>query len=369
MENKKITAAVVREKGGAFHLEEVELQAPRDEEVLVKIIAAGTCHTDMAARDAILGPEFPMILGHEGSGIVEMVGANVTKVKKGDHVVLTFGYCGKCINCKKGLPTYCEELTALNFKGCRLDGSHIHSQNGETIHGHFFSQSSFATYSIATENNVVKVPKDVDLELLGPLGCGIQTGAGAVINSLKVSPGSSLAIAGIGAVGLAAVLAAKAIGVSTIVAIDINEERLKFSKELGATHTINSSKSDITTELLKIKSSGFEYSFDTTGRNDVINALLHSLYPRGVCGLVGVATEPLEIDMNHFVGIGLRIVGIVEGDSVPDDFIPKLINLYQLGVFPFDKLIKKYKFEQINQAIEDSEKGLTIKPVIQIGTY
>ncbi|WP_430612815.1 NAD(P)-dependent alcohol dehydrogenase [Flavobacterium sp. JP2137] len=369
MEKRTITAAVVREKGGLFQLEEVQLEAPRATEVLVKMVATGTCHTDMVARDAIMGPEFPSILGHEGSGIVEAVGSGVTKVKKGDHVVLTFGYCGNCINCKKGLPAYCEEFMALNFQGCRLDGSHSHSKGAETINGHFFSQSSFATYSLATENNVVKVPKEVDLELLGPLGCGIQTGAGAIINALRVNPGSAIAISGIGAVGLAALLAAKASGATTIVAIDINEERLKFSKELGATHTINTKNSDLAQELLKIETKGFHFAFDTTGRNEVINGLLQSLYPHGVCGLVGVATKPLQIDMNYFVGKGLQIKGIVEGDSVPDEFILQLIQLYQQGLFPFDQLIKKYPFSEINQAIADSESGKTIKPVIQINNY
>lgn len=366
----EITAAVVKEKGGDFLLEKMELDTPQADEVLIKIVATGTCHTDMAARDNLMGiPEFPVVLGHEGAGIVESVGSSVKKVKKGDHVVLTFGYCGKCINCEKGLPAYCEHFMALNFGGCRLDGSHSHHSNGKHLHDNFFSQSSFATYAIAKENNVVKVPMDAPLELLGPLGCGIQTGAGAIINSLGVTPGKSVVISGAGAVGLAALLAAKVCGATTIVAIDINAERLEFAKELGATHVVNSKEGTIKDQLLKIHPNGFDFGFDTTGRNEVINGLLSGLKSHGVCGIVGVANAPLEIDMNIFVGSSLQLKGIVEGDSVPDDFIPTLVRLYQKGLFPFDKLIKTYSFENINQAIQDSEKGITIKPVIKIGEY
>ncbi|PWJ96814.1 aryl-alcohol dehydrogenase [Flavobacterium araucananum] len=366
----EITAAVVLEKGGDFILQKMQLETPRADEVLIKIVGTGTCHTDMAARDNILGvPNFPVILGHEGSGIVEEVGSSVTKVKKGDHVVLTFGHCGKCINCESGEPAYCEHFMGLNFTGSRLDGSHSHHGDSVDFNDNFFSQSSFATYSLANENNVVKVPKDAPLEILGPLGCGIQTGAGAIINSLGVSAGKSLIIAGAGAVGLAALLAAKVCSATTIVAIDINSDRLEFAKELGATHIINSRESDIAQELLKILPGGFDFGFDTTGRNEVINSILSGLRSHGSCGIVGVAKLPLELEMNSFVARGLQIKGIVEGDSVPDDFIPALVRLYQNGQFPFDKLIKTYSFEDINRAIEDSEKGITIKPVIKIGEY
>lgn len=367
---KEITAAVVAVKRGPFVLQKMQLDDPRSNEVLVKIVATGTCHTDMAARDQLMGiPEFPVVLGHEGAGIVEKVGDAVKKVKAGDHVVLTYGYCGKCINCESGLPAYCENFMGLNFGGSRLDGSNSHHCDGKHVHDNFFSQSSFATYAIATENNVVKVPKDADLEILGPLGCGVQTGAGAIINSLKVGPGKSVVITGIGAVGLSGLLAAKVCGATTIVAVDINDERLKFAKELGATHIINSKSENIGEALLKILPGGFNFGFDTTGRNEVINGILTGLRSHGVCGIVGVAVKPLEIDMNAFVARGLQIKGIVEGDSIPDDFIPTLVRLNQQGLFPYDKLIKKYNFEDINQAIEDSEKGITIKPVIRIGAY
>lgn len=365
-----IVAAVVREKGGKFNLETVSLDEPREDEVLVKIIATGTCHTDMAVRDQQTGPTpYPIILGHEGSGIVEKIGSNVSNVKPGDHVVLTFGSCGECSTCQNGKPTYCENFPALNFGGARLDGTHSHHEKGQDVADNFFSQSSFATYAIANKRNTIKVSEKAPIELLGPLGCGIQTGAGAVINSLKVSAGKTIIISGAGAVGLSGLLAARACSAAKIVMIDINEDRLAFAKELGATHTINSLKENVVETLQKIEPKGFDFGFDTTGRNDVINNTLLGLRPLAQMGIVGVATKPLEIEMNSYVLKGIKLIGIVEGDSVPTDFIPQMVNMYLNGQFPFDKMIKKYKFEDINQAIADSESGKTIKPVIMIGEY
>lgn len=366
----EITAALVKEKGGKFELEKISLEEPRSDEVLVKIVATGTCHTDMAARDQQTGATpYPIVLGHEGAGIVEKVGEGVTNLKPGDHVVLTFGFCGECHTCQHGKPAYCENFPALNFGGARLDGSHSHHYNEGGIFDNFFSQSSFATYAIANKRNAIKVSDKAPLELLGPLGCGIQTGAGAIINSLQVSPGKTVVISGAGAVGLAALLAAKACSAAQIVLIDINQERLDFGLELGANHVINSRNENVTEALQTISPKGFDFGFDTTGRNDVINNTLANLKSLGQMGIVGVATKPLEVEMNSYVLKGIKLIGIVEGDSVPNEFIPEMVEMYLNGQFPFDKLIKKYKFEDINQAIEDSENGKTIKPVILIGDY
>lgn len=223
--------------------------------------------------------------------------------------------------------------------------------------------------TVAVENNLVKVPKEAPLELLGPFGCGIQTGAGAVLNALRPEAGSAIAISGIGAVGLAGVMAAKVVGCTTIIAVDINDERLELAKDLGATHIVNNLNANFADTVYVIYPEGVNCVFDTTGRDDVINVGIQALEPNGTLGLVGVASKPLMIEMNSFVGRGIKIKGIVEGESIPDSFIPALIDLYLQGRFPFDKLIKKYKFEDINQAIQDSEEGRTIKPVILIGEY
>ena len=364
----EIKAAVTREKKGKFTIENISLDTTlRPKEVLVKVAATGLCHTDITIRDGLIVPfPTPSVLGHEGAGIVEQVGSAVTKVRKGDHVVLAPSSCGECEQCISGHPSYCPNIMQLSFKGRRVDGScPYHDHSGNDVSGLFFGQSSFANYSLTSETNVVKVSKDVPLEILGPLGCGIQTGAGSVLNLMKAGAGDSIVIFGVGSVGLAGLMAAKAAGCTTIVAVDMHDSRLELAKQLGATHTINSKTQKISETILKeILPGGLHYALDTTGRNDVITEALNSLRPLGHCVLVIVSSEKLEI--NGMSLLGKTISFGVEGDSLPDIFIPRLIDLYQKGLFPFDKLIKFYDFEDINQAVEDSEHGATIKAVIRM---
>ena len=364
----KITAAVVWEPQGSFSLEEVELEEPRAGEVLVRIMAAGVCHTDLATRDGGLPPVPPVVLGHEGAGVVERVGQGVTKVSPGDHVVLTFGFCGNCPNCKRGRPSYCSMFMAHNAAGIRMDGTTPLSSGGRPINGLFFSQSSFATHAIATERNAIKVPADAPLELLGPLGCGIQTGAGSVLNALQPRPGQSIAVFGAGSVGMAAVLGAVVAGCTTIVAVDLNRDRLALAAELGATHTIDPTQGDpVQTIRDATGGAGADYSLECTGVPQVLRQAFDCLAVPGLCGAVGVAPLGTEVGLDTFtllVGRGVR--GIIEGDSVPDVFIPAMVELWQQGRFPFDRLIRHYDFAQINEAATDSEKGVTLKPVLRM---
>jgi aryl-alcohol dehydrogenase len=365
-------AAVVRQKGGPFLIEAVDITPPRHDEVLVRVIATGMCHTDMVARDQIYPVPHPVVLGHEGAGVIEAVGENVTKVQKGDHVVLSFHSCGACRPCQDGHPAYCENFNAYNFAGARPDdGSHaLCGQNGTPLNDRFFGQSSFGAYAIANDRNVVKVRKDVPLELLGPLGCGIQTGAGTVLNALKVGPGASFAAFGAGAVGLSAVMAAVAAGATTIFAIDIVPSRLELARDLGATHTVDSSEDDPVEAVRAVTGKGVDFAMDSTGVTAVIRNAVLALRPTGAAAIVG-ASKPgavLDLDVNDLMQSAKSIRGVVEGDSVPDVFIPKLIDLYLAGRFPFDKLVKFYAFDEINEAAADSEKGGTLKPIIRIGT-
>jgi len=362
----KIRAAVVREKSGPFLIEEIELDEPRDDEVVIRIVGAGVCHTDLICRDQYYPVPLPAVFGHEGSGVVEKVGSRVTKVKPGDHVALSYLSCGNCISCKKGAPAYCLNLYACNFTGARLDGSVTMRKGNEVIHGNFFNQSSFATHALASERNVVKVPNDVPLEMLAPLGCGIQTGAGGVINSLHARPGSSIAIFGVGSVGLSAVLGAVVCGCSTIIGIDLNGARLNVARELGATHVINPREGDPVKGIQELTGGGADFSLECTGLPQVFRHAVDCLTLMGVCGLVGGAPLGTEVslDMNTIL-FGRTVRGVVEGDSVPDIFIPQLIDLYKMGRFPFDRLIRFYPFEEINKAAQDSEKGLVLKAVLQ----
>ena len=362
----KIKAAVVREKSGPFLMEEIELDEPRDDEVLVRVVGCGVCHTDLVCRDQYLPAPLPAVFGHEGSGVVERVGSRVKKVGPGDHVVMSYLSCGTCPACSKGIPNHCATWFPLQFGGARADGSVTMRKGGEAIHGSLFGQSSFASYALATERNVVKVRKDVPLEMVGPLGCGIQTGAGGVINSLKARPGSSIAIFGAGSVGLSAVMAAVLCGCTTIIAVDINEGRLTTARSFGATHTVNSSQKDPVEEIQRMTGSGVEYALECAGIPKVLRQAVDSLAWGGVAGLIGAAPAGVEVslDMQTLLN-GRTVLGVVEGDSVPEIFIPQLIDLYAQGRFPFDKMLKFYPFDQINAAAEDSERGKIIKAVVR----
>jgi aryl-alcohol dehydrogenase len=363
----QVKAALLRQEAAAFSLESVELESPRANEVLVRIVGVGVCHTDVKVQHGHRPVPHPIVLGHEGSGVVEEVGSAVSKVQPGDHVVLTYNSCGVCPNCQNAQAAYCDDVVALTFGGQRPDGSSPLSQDGEVIHGYYFGQSSFADYAIATERNVVKVRRDVALELLGPLGCGVQTGAGAVLNSLDVEAGSSILIFGTGSVGLSALMAAVVAGSTTIIAVDINQQRLDLARELGATHAINGAEtSDIIKVVREICTGGVNYSLDTTGNPDVLRQAVECLKVLGVCAHVGggSADAEVQIPMRHlFFGRTLR--GVVQGDSVPDVFIPRLIDLFIGGRFPFDRLVSFYGLEDINQAVADMHDGKTIKPILK----
>jgi aryl-alcohol dehydrogenase len=362
----KIKAAVVRKESGPFEIEEVELDDPRENEVLVRIAGCGVCHTDLVARDQYVPVPLPAVFGHEGAGVVERVGSHVAKVKPGDHVVMSFLSCGNCPSCKKGLPSYCSDFLKSNLSAARSDGSSTIRKGKEIIHSPFFGQSAFATHCLATEQNVVKVAEDIPLDLLGPLGCGVQTGAGSVMNGLKPEAGSSIAIFGVGSVGLSAVLASIVCGCSVIIAVDIHPGRLKTAIEFGATHAVNSKQTEPVAEIQRITGRGVDFSIECVGHPEVLRQAVDSLALTGVCGLVGVSALGVEVVLDmHSILDGRTVRGIAEGDSIPDIFIPRLIELYRQGRFAFDRMITFYPFEQINQAVEDSEKGRVLKAVLR----
>lgn len=363
----QIKAAVCRQTNGPMSIESLELDNPRDNEILVRVVGTGICHTDLGMRDSPTRVPKPIVLGHEGAGIVEKIGKSVRKVKPGDHVVMTFNSCGHCHSCYQGDSVYCENLNVCNFSGQRDDGTTALSDDKALVHSHFFAQSAFATYAICSERNVVSVRKDIPLELLGPLGCGIQTGAGAVINSLKVTPGSTIAIFGSGSVGLAAVMAARLAGSSIIIAVDTQPTRLNIAMEVGATHTINATEQDTFATLRTIASSGVNFAIDTSGHLETIHKAIEHLAPRGICGLINTAKGcDMSANILQMVLGGRSVQGIHQGDSKPDVFIPLLIDLYAQGRFPFDKLIRFYDLPDINDAIADMEHGKAIKPVIRM---
>ncbi|MGW1148118.1 NAD(P)-dependent alcohol dehydrogenase [Streptomyces sp. NPDC002454] len=368
-----VRAAVVREKGGPFAFEDLVLDtALRPDEVLVRVVATGVCQTDVHVRDQALPVPLPAVLGHEGAGVVERVGAGVTSVAPGDHVVMSYQSCGQCTPCRSGNPAYCALSFPANFGGSRLDGSNALRRgtdgDGESVHGHFFGQSSFATLSLATERNVVKVPEDLPLDLLAPLGCGLQTGAGAVLNSLAVPVGSSVVVIGTGTVGLAAVMAAEVAGASPIIAVDIVPERLDLARELGATHAVNAKDEDTAARIAEITGGGADYVLEITARPEMLTLAVDALAPLGTAALIGGAPAGAHapVNMNALLG-GRTVRGVAQGDSIPQLFIPQLIDLYRAGRFPFDRLVTHYGFDEINEAVTDTRTGAAIKPVLRIG--
>ena len=258
-------------------------------------------------------------------------------------------------------------MMALNFGCCRADGSHaLHSADG-VVNDRFFGQSSFANFAIANQRSVVVVPKDAPLELLGPLGCGFQTGAGAVLNALKVEVGDSLAVFGSGSVGLAAIMAAKAAGASTIIAVDIVESRLDLARELGATHVIDG-RGNVAAAIAAVAPGGVRCSFDTTGIADVIRTAVLALATGGVCALV-TASHPamrIELDSHDFLFRRKSVISVLGGNSVPRILIPILVEMHRNGNFPLDRLVQFYGMHQINEAFEDAASGRVIKPVIRM---
>jgi len=361
----EIQAAVVRQTGGEFAVETLELEQPREDEVLVRIVGVGLCHTDLICRDQLYPVALPAVFGHEGSGVVEAVGSKVKGLSPGDHVVMSFNTCGECDNCLAGRPTRCDAMFESNFSGARADGSCALGCQHGPMSGHFFGQSSFASHAIANQSNTVKVSRDVPLELLGPLGCGIQTGAGAVMNSLTPEAGSSIAIFGCGSVGLSAVMAAAVVGCATIVAVEPNAARRELAESLGATHSIDPTASNVV-ETLQAMDGGMDYSLECSAIPTVLRQAVDSLSATGVCALVGAAPFGTEVslDMNSIM-FGRTLKGVIEGDSIPRLFIPRLVELYRQGRFPMDKLVTYYPLDQVQQAVEDSESGRVVKAVLK----
>ncbi len=363
-----VTAAVLWQDEKTLSLEPVEITGLYPDELLVQVVACGVCHTDMVMRDQHLPVPQPVVLGHEGAGIVTAVGESVTRFKVGDRVAMTFASCGHCASCDDSEPAYCNAFFPLNFLGTRTDGSTALRQNDTPIHSHIFGQSAFATHAVCHERNAVKVPDAMPLALAGPFGCGFQTGAGAVLNALQVKPGTSVVVLGAGAVGLSAIMAAAIAQASTIVAVDIQDSRLALAKELGATHVINSRSESFTDAIKGLLPQGMQYAIDTTGYMPIVEEAIMLLGQRGIMGLVA-ATAPgaaINVDPAFMLSGGRTITGIIEGNSDPDKFIPELMNYYQQGKFPVDRLVKYYDLQNINEAIADGEKGVVIKPIVKM---
>lgn len=369
-----VTAAVVDDVDAAFEVRELDLDEPGPGEALVRIVATGICHTDEITRRGDLPMPYPAVLGHEGAGEVVAVGAGVAHVQIGDHVVIGWPSCGTCRNCRDGEPRYCARLGEALCGGGRLLGpeagaSALHTGDGAEVHSHFFGQSSFATHSLTWAESLVVVPRSAPLEILGPLACGISTGAGAVFNTLRPGPGASLVVFGVGAVGLAAVMAARLTPTTTIIAVDRHESRLELAEELGATHTVNADAVDVLTEVHRICGGPADFALECTGVISVLRQAADSVGMLGTCVLIGGAPAGAEFSLDHLSTLwGKRIVGTLGGSGRSDTLIPALVELNQQGRFPFERLVRFYQLDEIERALEDALSGKVLKPVLRMSS-
>lgn len=350
----KSRAAILIKPNRPLQLTEVDVAAPKAGEVLVQMVATGICHTDISVIQGKFSAPLPIIVGHEGAAIVKAVGPRVSELQVGDHVVITaLPHCGHCRFCQSAQPYYCDGLPDTSFEGTMPDGTSRFSQDGRPIN-HLFCQSSFSEYAIVMQSACVKVSKKFPLQTLAPLGCGVMTGAGAVMNCAKVGVGDKVVIIGCGGVGLAAVMAAKLSGALEIIAIDIQEKRLKLAKELGATKTA--------------KAATFhdaDFAFECVGHQETIAQCLKSIRAGGTAVITGACSDGLDFAIDPSDLLLKNIKGNIAGMCVAQLFIPQLLEYHKRGLFPFDRLTTKvYPFEEINQAIQDMIKGKVIKPIV-----
>ncbi|WP_371822328.1 NAD(P)-dependent alcohol dehydrogenase [Conexibacter sp. SYSU D00693] len=358
-------AAVLRGPDQPFALEDVRLEEPAAGEVLVRVVGVGLCHTDLFPRRPQAPVSFPLVAGHEGAGVVEAVGPGVAEPRVGDHVVLSFDSCAGCRGCLAGSPSTCDSFFERNLTGRAVDGATTMVDGAHApVANRWFGQSSFAAHAVVAARNVVPVGPDVPLELLGPLGCGVQTGAGAVLEALRVPAGANVVVFGAGAVGLSAVMAAKLAGAAAVVAVEPRAGRRALAERVGAHRSMDPAAPDLVDQLRGL-TGGFDFALDTTGIPSVAADAVASLTPRGVCGLVGIPTGDLTLG-RRALAVGRTVMGIIEGGVVPRVFVPQLVELWRQGRFPFDCLVETFPLSAINDAEGAAVRGEVVKPVLLV---
>jgi aryl-alcohol dehydrogenase len=305
----------------------------------------------------------PIVLGHEGAGVVERVGSGVTDVAAGDKVIISFASCGACTQCSAGRVGYCERFQPLNVSGARPDGSPTLSNEAGPLSGSFFGQSSFARHALTARRNAVVVDPDVDLSLVASFGCGAQTGAGAVANVLKPSADSRLVVFGLGGVGMAAVMAGAALGVTQIVGVDLSPSRRQTALEVGATDVLDGADPELVTLLQELTKGGATHALDTTGVPAVVKNAALALAPLGSLVVVGTGGN-LELETQDLIGGGKSVRGSIEGDADPQAFIPQMLQWHKRGQMPMDKIVRTFPLEQIEDALAAMHDGSAIKPVL-----
>jgi S-(hydroxymethyl)glutathione dehydrogenase / alcohol dehydrogenase len=361
-------AAVLYEVGTPLRLEEVEVLPPQRGEVQVRMYAGGVCHSDLHVMKGDLEMPLPIILGHEGSGIVECVGDGVTSVQPGDHVIPIWRVsCGTCEYCTGGRPALCDVGTQVRVTGLMPDGTTRFRVNMTPIR-HFAGVSTFAQLSTMPEAAVLKIPPDFPLDKAALLGCGVITGVGAVVNAANVRMGSSVAVFGCGGIGLNAVQGARIVGALTIIAVDVAPQKLAYAQQMGATHLVNAAQDDPVAAIKELTGGrGVEYAFEAIGLPKTIEQAYAATRKRGTCVVIGVTRTdtPVQINANELVYAEKTLIGSLYGSSRPKVDILNLIQMYQAGKLRVDELLTRtYPLEEINTAYAALEKGEVARSLV-----
>jgi len=368
-------AAVCYEIGKPLQVEEVTLDKPKDHEVLIKLVACGTCHSDLHFMRGDMPMPTPVVVGHEGAGIVEKVGPGVTTLKRGDHVILMVGFsCGKCSFCAGGRPTLCIENLPIQMMATLPGGEKRLHKGDQELH-HLFGLACFAEYAVVHERSAVKVREDAPLDVVCILGCGTSTGIGAVLNTAGLRAGESIAIYGCGGVGLGAVMAAKLAGAGMTIAVDKVDRKLKMAKELGADYIINAAQENPQERIASLTGkdvltplqAGADYALECIGNADVMMQAFASIHIGGKCLVMGMAPLGAMLNIAPFEFLlGKTITGSTQGDIKPLVDVPRYVDLYMNGKLPLDKLISKsYRLDQINEAYGALERGEIIRGIVR----
>lgn len=365
----KIRAAIAREVN-ALSVEEVELEGPRSGEALVRIHAAGVCHSDLHTYRGELRTTPPVVLGHEGAGVVEAVGPGVTRVKPGDRVVISWlPSCGECPTCLAGRPSLCERLWTTTLTSRMPDGSMRHTTHDGVALKPYLSSATMGEYAVIHQNGLVLLPDDVPFDVAAVIGCAALTGVGAVLNTAQLMPGSSAVVIGCGGVGLSALLGCVLAGCDPLIAVDIADNKLAFAKELGATHTINSRSEDAVAAVKRLTHLGPDYAFDSVGAKQTIVQALQAVRPGGTAVIMGMHAlkEDVPIPAGALIAQNKRLLGSFAGSSKPLVDLPKLLDLYRAGKLPIDKLIThRYCLDDAAQAFADLEAGKVARAVLEL---
>ena len=365
----KMKAAVLYDRAEPLRVEEVILDPPQDQEVLVRLVATGVCHTDLHVITGDIGLPLPIVLGHEGAGIVEEVGPGVTTLQRGDHVVLVVIWsCGKCPYCAVGVPSQCTVgMMSMVMESLPGGGKRLRNKDNQEL-GHFFNQSSFAEYAVVHERSAVKIREDAPLEVASLFGCGVTTGVGSVLNLAGIKAGESIAIYGCGGVGLSAIMGARLAGAGKIIAVDLLEHKLEWAKELGADYVINASRENPPQRVVEL-TGGADYAIECIGNVDATSQALASIRPRGKCVLVGSYPSAATVSIapsTDFTTLGKTLTGGLQGSIVASVDVPRYVDLYMAGKLPVDKLISRYySLDDINDAFEALKKGEVMRSIIR----